>query len=109
MKVIVPVIALREIDALGEELSDKIFALLRDIRMVGILKIPPTRKKKLRGEIWEFRITGKDGIARTLYASVEKDTLCVLLSFIKKTQETPARYLQLAEERLLRFRKEFKK
>lgn len=108
MKVIVPKIAFDEIEELGQELSDKIFALLSGIEREGMLKIPPSKIKKLQGEIWELRVTGKDGIARTLYASIEKDTLHVLVSFVKKTQETPQRYLRIAEERLARFRKEMK-
>lgn len=108
MKVIVPDIALNEINELGKELAEKIFAILDDVEKLGLSQIPSARKKKLQGEIWEFRVSGKDNIARSLYASIKKDTLCVLVSFVKKTQEVPVRYIKLANERLLRYRKELR-
>lgn len=47
-------------------------------------------------------MTFPDGIARTLYAVLGKDDKFVapLVSFVKKTEQTPTRILKVARERL---------
>jgi len=52
------------------------------------------------GRIWEFRVTGRDGIARSLYAAASGQTLLVLRTFIKKTPKTPRGEIEIARRRL---------
>lgn len=52
----------------------------------------------LRGAIWEVRTSLGNRIARTLFA-VDDSTMILLHAFIKKTQQTPASEIALAEKR----------
>lgn len=44
--------------------------------------------KHLTGKLWEMRLTGRDGIARSLYVAA------------KKTQKTPPREIEIAQARM---------
>ncbi len=57
------------------------------------------RVDHLRGAIWEVRTSLGNRIARTLFA-VDEGTMVLLHGFIKKTQQTPASEIALAEKRL---------
>lgn len=55
------------------------------------------RVDHLRGAIWEVRTSLGNRIARTLFA-VDDGTMILLHGFIKKTQQTPASEIALAEK-----------
>ncbi len=57
------------------------------------------RVDHLRGDVWEMRTSLGNRIARTLFA-VQGGQLILLHGFIKKTQRTPDREMELAERRL---------
>jgi phage-related protein len=50
--------------------------------------------KHLEGKLWEFRLAGRDGIARALYV-----TAIGRSAFVKKTQKTPRIEIELALRR----------
>lgn len=58
--------------------------------------------RHLRGEIYEVRIKGTNVIYRILFAreGKYKQVLLALEGFNKKTQETPAHFIEVAETRL---------
>ena len=62
---------------------------------VGLPHIRP-----LESKLWDMRMTGRDGIARAVYAAVQGRTFLVLHVFIKKTQTTPRRAIETALKRL---------
>lgn len=45
-------------------------------------------------------MTGRDGIARAIYASVQQRRLLVLHVFAKKTRTTPRKAIETAQKRL---------
>ena len=53
----------------------------------------------MRGSIWEMRMKGKDGISRALYVTAVGKRVVVVRVFIKKTQRTPNREIDLALKR----------
>lgn len=53
----------------------------------------------LDGKLWEMRMKGKDGIARAIYVTAAGERVVVLHAFVKKTQKTPQRALEIARER----------
>ena len=55
--------------------------------------------KHLRGAIWEIRVKGKDGISRALYVTAVGKRVVVVRVFIKKTQKTPNREIEVALKR----------
>jgi phage-related protein len=46
-----------------------------------------------------MRLRGRDGIARALYVTVTGQRVVVVRVFVKKTQKTPRREIELALER----------
>ena len=55
--------------------------------------------KHLEGRLWEMRMIGRDGIARAIYVTASGMRVVVVRAFIKKTQRTPRRELELARLR----------
>lgn len=53
----------------------------------------------LEGDIWEVRIKLDNRIARVLFV-IDKHTMILLHSFIKKSQKTPKPEIDLAKQRL---------
>ncbi len=56
--------------------------------------------KPLEGKLWEMRLHGRAGIARALYFAQIGRRLCVVRVFVKKTQKTPRREIELALRRV---------
>jgi phage-related protein len=52
--------------------------------------------KHVRGRVWEIRLAGRAGIARALYVTAGAQRVVVLRVFMKKTEKTPAKEIQLA-------------
>jgi phage-related protein len=76
----------------------RIFGLVDQFGL-DALQMPYARP--LRGKIWEMRASGKDGIARSLYAVSSGRTIYILACFVKKVQQTPPQKIDLAKRRLL--------
>ena len=53
----------------------------------------------IEGPIWEMRLKGRDGIARALYVTAREQRVVVLRVFVKKTQATPRREIEIALRR----------
>jgi phage-related protein len=60
--------------------------------------------EKVTDNLWEIRSHLPDGICRTFFTIYSK-TMILLHSFIKKTQKTPKKELEIAYKRLQEFRK----
>jgi phage-related protein len=50
--------------------------------------------------LFELRCNGREGTGRVFYWTMVGREIVILHSFIKKTQETPAKELALAQRRL---------
>ena len=62
------------------------------------LGMPHTRAM---GEgLFELRVKGQEGIARVFYCTVVQRRIVMLHVFIKKSQKTPKRELEIAKRRL---------
>ncbi len=55
--------------------------------------------KHLQGPVWEMRMRGRDGISRALYVAASGRRVVIVRVFVKKTQKTPHRELELALRR----------
>ena len=49
--------------------------------------------------MWEFRLRGKDGIARALFVTAQGQHIIIVRVFTKKTQKTPRREIEIALQR----------
>jgi phage-related protein len=68
------------------------------------LEMPFTRPM---GEgLFEVRAKGKEGIGRAFFCTAVGQTIVILHAFLKKTQKTPHRDLELARRRLREVRRE---
>ncbi len=88
-----------EIEALPEDIQAAFLRLAERIQAAGLERIREPHVRHLRGKIWEMRLTGRDGIGRAIYVTATGRCVVVLHAFAKKTQKTPARALELAEQR----------
>jgi len=50
--------------------------------------------------LFEIRAKGKEGIGRSLFCTIKGNNVVILHSFIKKTQKTPVKDLELARKRM---------
>ncbi|KVQ69011.1 hypothetical protein WT23_06530 [Burkholderia territorii] len=50
--------------------------------------------------LYEMRLKGAEGIARVFYCAIVERRIVMLHCFVKKTQKTPRKELQIARQRL---------
>jgi phage-related protein len=53
---------------------------------------------RLSSGLYEIRVKGKEGIGRSIYSVVKGQEVVILHSFIKKTQKTPKKDLDLGKK-----------
>jgi phage-related protein len=91
------------VDAELEELPADMLARFRYISQLieefGLERVREPHVRHLRGSLWEMRLKGKDGISRALYVTVVGRRVVVVRVFIKKTEKTPSREIDLALKR----------
>ena len=88
-----------EIEALPEDMRARLVRLTELIEQIGFEALPRDSVKHLEDKLWELRITGHDGISRAIYVTATGRRVVILRVFIKKTQKTPAREIELARQR----------
>ena len=89
----------REIDALPEDMRAKFTAIFERIETQGLIGLSDSLSRKLTGPLWEIRVRGRGGISRALYVTARERRVVVVRVFIKKTQKTPRRDIELALRR----------
>jgi len=88
-----------EIDALPRDMRAKLARLSAIVEQSGLQALPRDNVKHLEDKLWELRITGRDGISRAIYVTAAVRRVVILRVFIKKTQQTPPRELEIARQR----------
>jgi phage-related protein len=92
-------IALSEIEALPEDMQARFRRIVEIIQTHGLESVREPLVKHLEGKLWEMRMSGRDGISRAIYLTAAGRRVVVLRAFVKKTERTPARELQIARRR----------
>ena len=69
------------------------------IEEFGLEQVREPHVKHVRGPLWEMRMKGRDGISRALYVTAVGKRVVVVRVFVKKTQKTPGREIELALKR----------
>ena len=92
-------VAIAEVKALPKDLQSKFERIVAMIQASGLEKMREPYVKHLVGKLWEMRLIGRDGIARSLYITASGRRVVVLRTFIKKTKKTPRREIEVALER----------
>lgn len=88
-----------ELDALPDEMKARFVWISALIESHGLGNVREPYVRHIEGKLWEIRMKGQDGIARALYVTVTHRRVVVVRVFIKKTQKTPRREIQLALKR----------
>ena len=57
--------------------------------------------KPLNDGLFELRVKAQEGIARSIFCYASKGKISILYVFIKKTQKTPKKYLDMAKKRMM--------
>lgn len=89
-----------EIESLPPGLRARVVRLLEAIENVGLEHLREPHVKHLDGKLWELRAKAQEGIARGIYVTTSGRRVVVLHVFAKKTQKTPQRALNIAQERM---------
>jgi phage-related protein len=89
-----------EVAALPEDMVARFLRIGDKIRASGIQAVREPDVKHLIGKLWEMRLSGRDGIARSIYVTASGQRVTVLRTFVKKTQKTPHREIDIALARL---------
>ena len=91
--------ALAEVRALPRDMQTKFERIVTMIEAHGLERMREPYVKHVEGKLWEMRLIGSDGIARSLYVTASGRRVVVLRTFVKKTQKAPRREIELALER----------
>ena len=89
-----------EIDALPADMRARFLRIAALLEELGPHNLREPHVKHLEGKLWEMRMTGRDGIARAIYFAATGRRLIVVRAFVKKTQKTPRREIELALRRI---------
>ena len=88
-----------EIIALPDTLAARYVVLTRRVVAVGPnLGAPHT--DAFGDGLFELRLKGQEGIARVFFCVLVRRRVMVLHSFLKKTQKTPRREIEIARKRM---------
>ena len=92
-------VAAAELAALAEDQRARFMRIGTLIQGHGLERVHQPHVAHLEGPLWEIRMKGKDSIARALYVTRTSQRVVVVRVFVKKTQKTPRRELELALKR----------
>lgn len=91
--------ATAELEALPVDQQAR-FSRVRDlIQRQGLNSVHFPHVRHIEGELWEIRLKGADGISRALYVVATGKRVVVVRVFVKKTEKTPRREIDLALKR----------
>ena len=93
-----------ELSGLPLDMRTRFARIAELIQDFGLTAMREPHAKHLSGKLWEFRLKGRDGIARSIYVTASERRVIVLRTFVKKTQKTPPRELEIALARMKEIR-----
>jgi phage-related protein len=88
-----------EVNALPADMRAQLSRISLMIEEFGLERMREPHVKHLRGPLWEMRMRGRDGISRALYVAARGKRVVIVRAFVKKTQSTPGREIDLALKR----------
>jgi phage-related protein len=88
-----------ELEALPPDMQARFRRIVELIQRYGIERVHEPHTKHVQGPLWEMRMKGKDGISRAVYVTAKGRRVVVVRVFVKKTQKTPRREIEIALQR----------
>jgi phage-related protein len=89
----------QELERLPADMRARFTKVSELIQKFGPQKVGMPHTRSLGDKFWEIRASGKGGISRGIYVAVKDKRVIVLRVFIKKTQKTPKKELDIAKQR----------
>jgi phage-related protein len=87
------------LDALPLDVRASFQRIVELIQSHGLERVREPYVKHLEGPLWEMRMKGRSGIARAVYVTAVGKRIVVVHAFVKKTQKTPRREIEIALKR----------
>lgn len=78
--------------------KSKAFRIFQNIKEYGLVTAIPHIKRLTGTPLWEIRILGGDSV-RILYITKQKKKILLLHAFLKKTNKTPHKEIEIALSR----------
>lgn len=88
-----------DILSLPDTLAARYVFLTRRMTAIGA-NLGPPHTDAFGDGLYELRLKGADGIARVFFCTLVGRRIVMLHSFIKKTQKTPPREIDIARKRM---------
>jgi phage-related protein len=88
-----------ELEALPPDMQARFRRIVDLIQGYGLEQVHEPHVKHLEGPLWEMRMKGKDGISRAVYVTAKGRPVIVVRVFVKKSQKTPRREIEIALQR----------
>ena len=88
-----------ELEILPLDMQARFRRIVELIQGYGLERVREPHIKHLEGPLWEMRMKGKDGISRAIYVTAKGRRVVVVRVFVKKTQKTPRREIDIALQR----------
>jgi phage-related protein len=88
-----------ELDALPRDVRASFERIVGLVQAMGLERVHEPYIKHIEDPLWEMRLRGRDGIARSLCVTASGRRVVILRTFVKKTQKTPRREIELALRR----------
>ena len=85
-----------EVECLPADMRARLAHIARLIEEMGLERVGEPHLKHLDGRLWEMRLTGRSGVSRALYVVSTGRRVVIVRVFVKKTQKTPRREIDLA-------------
>jgi phage-related protein len=85
-----------EIESLPEDMRARLVRISQLIEAQGLEFVGEPHVKHIQGPVWEMRLKGRAGIARALYVTAAPRRVVIVRAFVKKTDRTPRREIELA-------------
>ena len=88
-----------EISDLPADMRARLVRVFQLIEAHGFQNLPAGTVKRMEGKLWEVRVSAASGISRAVYVTASGKRIVIVRVFVKKTQKTPQRELELARQR----------
>jgi phage-related protein len=88
-----------ELDGLPPDVRASFERIVRLVKAFGLERVREPYIKHIEGRIWEMWLRGRDRIARAPYVTATGRRVVILRTFVKRTQRTPRREIELARRR----------
>ena len=95
--------AAQELADLPPGLRGRMLRLIALVEEYEIAALSAPHGRQIDGklwEMWEMRVIAAEGIARGFYVTLQGRRLIILHVFVKKSQATPPRLIELARRRM---------